>query len=90
MDWITEFLIELWDFTVQSLNDNIPLIVGSVKAVVIAVGIMSVVPALVWLERRLMGRFQVRLGPNRVGPFGFGQPMADTLKLLFNEAIIQA
>ena len=61
MDWITEFLIELWDFTVQSLNDNIPLIVGSVKAVVIAVGIMSVVPALVWLERRLMGRFQVRL-----------------------------
>ena len=70
MDWITEFLNELWDFTVQSLNDNIPLIVGSVKAVVIAVGIMSVVPALVWLERRLMGRFQVRLGPNRVGPFG--------------------
>ena len=90
MDWITEFLNELWDFTVQSLNDNIPLIVGSVKAVVIAVGIMSVVPALVWLERRLMGRFQVRLGPNRVGPFGFGQPMADTLKLLFKESIIQA
>ena len=59
MDWITEFLNELWDFTVQSLNDNIPLIVGSVKAVVIAVGIMSVVPALVWLERRLMGRLSL-------------------------------
>ncbi len=88
MDWITEFLIELWDFILQSLNDNIPLIVGSVKAVVIAVGIMSVVPALVWLERRLRGRFQVRLGPNRVGCFGFGQPLADTLKLLFKESII--
>jgi NADH-quinone oxidoreductase subunit H len=79
-----------WDFIVLFLSDNVPLILGSIKAVVIAVGIMSVVPALVWLERRLMGRFQVRLGPNRVGPFGFGQPMADTVKLLFKESIIQA
>mgnify|MGYP003961652347 FL=1 len=90
MDWITEIFNMTWDFIVLFLNENIPLIVGSVKAVVIAVGIMSVVPLLVWLERRLMGRFQVRLGPNRVGPFGFGQPMADTVKLLFKESIIQA
>jgi len=90
LDWITEFLDELWDFIVKSLADNIPLIVGSVKAIVIAVAVMSVVPGLVWLERRLMGRFQVRLGPNRVGPFGFGQPMADTIKLLFKESIIQS
>lgn len=90
MDWITEILNVTWDFIVLFLNENIPLILGSVKAVVIAVGIMSVVPALVWLERRLMGRFQVRLGPNRVGPLGFGQPMADTVKLLFKESIIQS
>ena len=90
MDWITEIFNMTWDFIVLFLNENIPLIVGSVKAVVIAVGIMSVVPLLVWLERRLMGRFQVRLGPNRVGPFGFGQPMADTVKLLFKESVIQA
>jgi len=90
LDWITEIFNMTWDFIVLFLNENVPLIVGSVKAVVIAVGIMSVVPALVWLERRLMGRFQVRLGPNRVGPFGFGQPMADTVKLLFKESIIQA
>ena len=90
MDWVTDFLNKLWDFTVQSLTDNVPLIIGSVKAIVIAVAVMSVVPALVWLERRLMGRFQVRLGPNRVGPFGFGQPMADTIKLLFKESIIQS
>jgi len=57
---------------------------------VIAGAIISVVPMLVWLERRLMGRFQVRLGPNRVGPFGLGQPMADTIKLLFKESIIQS
>ena len=89
MDAITEILNMTWDFIVLFSNENVPLIVGSVKAVVIAVGIMSVVPALVWLERRLMGRFQVRLGPNRVGPFGFGQPIADTIKLLFKESIIQ-
>ena len=90
MEWITEILTETWKFIILFLNDNIPLIVGSVKAVVIAVAIMSVVPILVWLERRLMGRFQVRLGPNRVGPFGLVQPMADTIKLLFKEPIVQS
>ncbi len=90
LDWMTQILNDTWDFIVLFLNENVPLIVGSVKAVVIAVGIMSVVPALVWLERRLMGRFQVRLGPNRVGPLGLGQPIADTIKLLFKESIIQS
>ncbi len=90
MEWITEILNETWKFVVLFLSDNIPLIVGSVKAVVIAVAIMSVVPIVVWLERRLMGRFQVRLGPNRVGPLGLGQPLADTVKLLFKEPIIQS
>ena len=90
MEWITEILNETWKFFVLFLSDNIPLIVGSVKAVVIAVAIMSVVPIVVWLERRLMGRFQVRLGPNRVGPLGLGQPLADTVKLLFKESIIQS
>jgi len=90
LEWITEILNETWKFIILFLNDNIPLIVGSVKAVVIAVAIMSVVPIVVWLERRLMGRFQVRLGPNRVGPFGLVQPMADTIKLLFKESIVQS
>ncbi|MCH7501170.1 MAG: NADH-quinone oxidoreductase subunit H, partial [Nitrospinae bacterium] len=66
------------------------LIIGVVKAVIIAVALLSMVPFLVWLERRLMGRFQVRLGPNRVGPFGLGQPFADTIKLLFKENIVQS
>lgn len=78
------------DAVLEFLESNIPLIIGSVKAVVIAVGILMVVPLLVWLERRLMGRFQVRLGPNRVGPYGLGQPFADSIKLLFKESIIQS
>ncbi len=41
-----------------------------------------------WFERRALGRFQARLGPNRWGPFGLLQPMADVLKLMTKEDII--
>ena len=55
------------------------------KAIVIfAVG-LQMVPVVLLLERKLMGRFQGRYGPNRVGPFGLIQPIADILKLLSKE-----
>jgi NADH-quinone oxidoreductase subunit H len=41
-----------------------------------------------WAERRLLGRFQSRLGPNRAGPFGVLQPIADAIKLLTKEDIV--
>ncbi|PKB79503.1 MAG: NADH-quinone oxidoreductase subunit H [SAR202 cluster bacterium Io17-Chloro-G9] len=44
----------------------------------------------VWLERRLIGRFHNRLGPNRWGPFGLFQPFADMLKLVFKEDLTPA
>ena len=43
-----------------------------------------------WLERRLIGRFQARLGPNRWGPFGLFQPIADGLKFLTKEDTVPA
>ena len=42
----------------------------------------------IYMERRVLGRFQTRLGPNRVGPFGLLQPVADAVKILFKEDIV--
>ncbi|MCZ6788714.1 MAG: NADH-quinone oxidoreductase subunit NuoH [Chloroflexi bacterium] len=43
-----------------------------------------------YMERRLLGRFQARLGPNRTGPFGLLQPVADAIKLLTKEDLVPA
>lgn len=45
---------------------------------------------LVWVERKVVARFQDRLGPNRLGPFGLIQPVADIIKLLIKEDITPA
>ena len=56
-------------------------------AITLAV-LLSVAPLLVWVERRLLGRFQLRYGPNRVGPLGILQTVADLGKLLSKEIIL--
>jgi NADH-quinone oxidoreductase subunit H len=56
------------------------------KAVVIFALILQIVPIVLLIERKLLGRFQGRYGPNRVGPFGLLQPLADIAKLLGKEA----
>jgi NADH-quinone oxidoreductase subunit H len=60
-------------------------VVQIVKALVIFGFVLGVVPMILLLERKLLGRFQARLGPNRVGPYGLMQPLADVLKLLSKE-----
>ena len=55
------------------------------KALVIFALVFQLVPVALLAERKLLGRFQHRYGPNRVGPFGALQPVADIGKLLFKQ-----
>ncbi len=66
------------DFVIESV----------IKVVVVFAVLMLFVAYTTWLERRVLGRIQVRHGPNRVGPFGLLQPIADGLKGFFKEDII--
>ena len=58
------------------------------KIVVLLVPLLVGVAYLTFAERKIIGYMQVRLGPNRVGPKGWLQPIADAVKLMFKEIII--
>ena len=61
-----------------------------IKIVVIVAPLMGAVAYLTLWERKVIGWIQIRIGPNRVGPFGLLQPIADALKLLGKEILIPA
>ncbi len=56
-----------------------------VKSLIIFAVIFAIVPLLTVVERKVLGRFQARYGPNRVGPLGMMQPLADAVKLIGKE-----
>jgi len=60
------------------------------KTVVIFVFLMLTTIMMIWAERRIIGRMQQRPGPNRVGPFGMVQGLADGVKLMLKEDLIPA
>jgi NADH-quinone oxidoreductase subunit H len=60
------------------------------KVVIIFVFLVVTTLLMIWAERRVIGRMQARLGPNRVGPFGVGQGLADGIKLALKEDLIPA
>lgn len=61
-----------------------------VKSVILLAVLVTGFAYTTFLERRLLARIQVRVGPNRAGPFGFLQPVADGIKLIFKEELIPA
>ena len=65
-----------------------PLVWTLLKIVLILVPLMLCVAYLTFWERKIIGWMQVRIGPNRVGPWGLLQPIADGLKLFFKEIIV--
>jgi NADH-quinone oxidoreductase subunit H len=59
-----------------------------IKSVVVFAGLMIVVAYMTLMERKVLGRIQVRYGPNRCGPYGILQPFSDAVKAFFKEDLV--
>ena len=66
---------------------NDPLLLTFLKALLLCVVLLGAFAYMTVIERKLLGRMQHRYGPNRVGPFGLLQPIADAIKSIFKEDI---
>jgi NADH-quinone oxidoreductase subunit H len=69
---------------------NEPWWIDVIKAFVIVNLVLGAFAYATWLERKLLGRMQLRYGPNRAGPFGLLQPIADLVKLIRKESFFPA
>jgi len=84
---VPQFVSNVWAGVPLVWQD---VIVDTVKILVVMIAVILVVAFSTYFERKVIGGMQARIGPNRVGPLGLGQPFADVLKLLFKEVIIPA
>lgn len=65
-----------------------PFWMVAAKALLVILGLLTAFAYMTLVERRLLARFQIRLGPNRVGPLGLLQPLADAIKSIFKEDLV--
>src|SRR6201998_4246917 len=75
------------DSTLSDFNQLIWWMV-LLKVAIVFVFLLLTTVFMIWFERRVIGRMQNRPGPNRAGPFGLLQPIADALKLPLKEDIV--
>ncbi len=64
------------------------ILIPLLRSVALIIVLLTGFAYLTWYERKLLARFQVRYGPNRAGPKGLLQPIADAVKAIFKEEII--
>jgi NADH-quinone oxidoreductase subunit H len=72
---------------IESIVDfiGVPVIIAAVKVIVVFVALLVVTLLVIWFERKVIADMQARRGPNRWGPFGILQTLADGVKLFFKE-----
>lgn len=104
MDILNSLFTNLYDWLASLLNDwlaglnltqdaqsaIVAATMGLIVVTVILLWMVLMVLILIWLERKNAARVQDRIGPNRVGPWGLLQPIADTIKMFIKEDIIPA
>jgi NADH-quinone oxidoreductase subunit H len=64
------------------------ILVPAIKSIILVILLLTGFAYLSYVERKLVARFQVRYGPNRAGPMGLLQPIADALKMAFKEEVV--
>ena len=84
-DWLHNWLFSVFDFLPVWMLETTWILW---KIIAIMAPLMLCVAYFTYAERKLIGYMQVRVGPNRVGPKGWLQPIADAVKLMFKEIII--
>ena len=85
MSYFVDIFVGLWD-ALPPLIQYLTVVVS--KILLVAIVVILVVAFSTYFERKVIGRMQGRVGPNRVGPLGLGQPFADVIKLLIKEVVI--
>ena len=84
-DWLTGVFVG-WGMNADAAH----VLVAFIGILLLIMIVMVLDIFLVWMERKIVARFQDRIGPNRVGPFGLIQPFADIIKLIIKENIYPA
>jgi NADH-quinone oxidoreductase subunit H len=82
-----DYAVSLWAVVPADFQN---LIIITIQILAVAITVILAVAFTTYFERKVIGHMQGRLGPNRVGPLGLGQPFADVLKLLIKEVVIPA